>query len=768
MKGFLLFVAILFGTAAHSAVREASVLRAGTASRAGTEARQVRAPVRGVVSRAAAPVPVRSRAAAPGRSGVISARTASTLPARQSRAAVSQPRSAVTARSAALTGSLGQGYEACRDSYFTCMDQFCAARDETYRRCACSSRLDEIRATERALNQTSDQLQDFKDTNINAISKTGAEVNAMFSATVGENAQANAKDESGSAAALAGISAVLSGTRNKALSNAGQLDIAGDINSIWATANLTAGADIMTLMGERLYNAVHGQCVEFASANCPSKSSLDMAVSAYGMYIENDCQTLASALGKNVVAAEGAIRQTEREMNVARLENYDTHNSASINECLVKVRGDITGNLACGTDFSRCLDLSGRFLNVTTGEPIYSTDFFKFEKMLSLDGDVLRNQTNKFLIDELNHKKEFAKQSLDTCRDVSEEVWNEFLRQALAEIYQAQQAKVREVKDSCIDVVNQCMDEKTGQLRDFSDTKKPQQLLAARLELSEQMCREKLDTCSNLFGGGPSGMPQLIEFATSTTDQKIVKDCKTSLETYAKEICSPRPGDKYKYPFACRVYSPGDRIYASRPMCNIGGDGIEWLENALKPVMETIPGYSCPAIKRKYTSCNDNFVMMYNDKYARSTQDLEELKQFGNQCVKCPSHYICSGSVMRDSGIMDQSNVCSTDYTNSLYRKLVMYAMQSCARTEVVTTGVLPVYVLEDVSRVMDQIMIDMTAALSEECAQLGGVWDSVPGNKAQMSCGPEQWESGMSGCVRWGPFDDLGSSLGWGQCLGK
>jgi len=65
------------------------------------------------------------------------------------------------------------------------MDQFCAQQNESYRRCVCSSRLEDIKAQERLLSQTANQLQDFKDLNIEVIPKTAAEVKAMLSATAG-------------------------------------------------------------------------------------------------------------------------------------------------------------------------------------------------------------------------------------------------------------------------------------------------------------------------------------------------------------------------------------------------------------------------------------------------------------------------------------------------------------------------------------------------------------------------------------------------------
>jgi hypothetical protein len=311
------------------------------------------------------------------------------------------------------------------------MDQFCAVANDKYRRCICSSRLETIKARERILNQTSDQLQDFQNLNISAIVKTPAEVKAMLSASEGELKLNKTRDDSEASKKLAAIGDVLAGTRSNALSTAGQLDIGGDIKQIWNTTDLISGASIANLTGESLYNAVHSQCVDLIADRCPSQKTLDMVVSAYGMYIENDCTIILSNMDKQSKNANTAIRQTNREMNMARLENYDAHNSTSINECIAGVRENLTADTACGENYVHCLDLTGLYLNRVTGEPIYTENFYKLNDMVSLSGDILTNSTNAKLVAELNNKKKFAEKTLETCRDISDSVWDEFLRQGI-------------------------------------------------------------------------------------------------------------------------------------------------------------------------------------------------------------------------------------------------------------------------------------------------------------------------------------------------
>lgn len=577
-------------------------------------------------------------------------------------------------------------YNTCRDAYFTCMDQFCAAADDTYRRCICSSKLPEIQKLERALEQTSDQLTDFANLNLDIIDKTAQEVTAMMSASSGEAAQANARDTSNSAKQLAGISEVLSKSKSKSLSTSGTLDIAGNINSIWSESNLTSSANIANLTGEALYNAVHAQCSEMVIDQCGSTAIQNMVTTAYGMYIENDCSALKNALTSRQKTANSTIRQTEREMQMARLENYNTHNSTSINDCIAQVRTDITMDTACGPDYVHCLDVTGLYLNIETGEPIYTQNFYQLEKLTSLSGDVLTNQSNRLLVAELNRKREFANRGLDTCRDIADEVWDEFLRQAISEIYQGQQERVRQVKNECLEVVNKCYDEKNKSLKDFSNVKE-QLLLGQRMELSEQLCREKLDTCSNLYGGGPNGLSELLTAMYNITNQTIANQCLTTLREYTHEICAPAGNDTiHKYPYSCRVYAPGEAKYATDQNCNKRNK--EASRNEVTNDTNVMWPYN-----RKYIACNETYGIM------------------DNKCYKCPD----------GEKECDPKNNCGT-YVGSLYQKLARYALETCIRPSEADQGLTPT-VLQDINTHMDEIHKEMASELAKECERLGGIW---------------------------------------------
>ena len=639
------------------------------------------------------------------------------------------------------------------------MDQFCATQDDSYRRCVCSSRLYEIKNKQRALTQSAEQLQDFKDLNIEAIPKTAAEVQAMQTASEGEMVASFIKDKSSSIAQLAGISAVLSNAKSKSLSTAGKLDIAGDINAIWATTDLTSGLNISNLNGETLYSAVHSQCVNLVADHCSSKSLLNMVVSAYNMYIENDCSLLSTALDKQRVTASASIRETEREMNVARLENYDAHNSSSINECISMVRQDVTSDAACGDGYIHCLDTTGLYLNKSTGEPIYSSNFYQLGSTLSLSGDVLTNQTNRTLVSELNRKRIFAEHSLDTCRDLADEVWDEFMRQAITEIYQGQQTRIRNVKNECLEVVDKCYDSQNNSLKDFSNVK-DQLLLGARLELSEELCREKLAACSNLYGGGPDGMQELLATIANITTQKIAQNCLATLQEYAQQLCAvPSTDSLHSYPYACRAYTPGEQQYALTWGNNTNTKTVtinDWpvydniYANPKLPDLraEDMP-FMCTGVERIY--------------FAEGCTTGYEFNSVTKRCDPCP-----------DGGCNftgDDTEGPSSDYAGSLYQKLVLYAIQACLRPSKVTElqannnhdqaqtlwDELNTSILQDVNATMTSIRTAMADSLKAECERLGGYWIDAPWQRSVYN------ETKVK--LLWQFYNETGANRKWGYC---
>ncbi len=493
-------------------------------------------------------------------------------------------RAAARSRATAIfsdVSKLGSGYASCREAYATCMDQFCANANDTYRRCFCSSRFTEFRDTELALDQAKVLIQRFEDNNLNAVDKTAAEVDAMYSASIGEAAIKN--DTSGAQQLLDEIGDLLSG-KKKADENPNNnlnllsLDFSTDMDDIWGGSGSSIfdtdkKVSLSELEGQRLFDATNKQCLDIVGDQCESDAILNMATSSYGIMITQDCNAYEKSVNKKREAVMNTVRQAEKVLREARLEEYRAHNSQDVNECLGKVRKAMLTDVACGENYERCLDYTGVFVKQTTGEAIYSPRLFMLADTIKLDGkssDVLGSNTefDKFI----ETKKMFATTALDTCRDISDTVWTEFKRTALIEIAQAQDELIESVKMSCVNTMKECYDTQSDSLKSFDDTTaKAAGALSAIA--AKEMCKEKVTTCAALYSQGGDGckfdsnghldekaggdakkcgLAALLAFVDTVDDVRIAEGCEAAIDSHLKELCTPTTGDM-GYPWNCRL-----------------------------------------------------------------------------------------------------------------------------------------------------------------------------------------------------------------------
>lgn len=535
-------------------------------------------------------------------------RTAAHSPASTARAAsnnsvVGAARSSAARATAVFSdiSAIGGGYAECREAYATCMDQFCANANDTYRRCVCSARYDEFRNTENAIDEAVNLLAQFEDNNLNAVGLSAEEVNAMYTATEGE--MAIKRDTSAAANMLTEISDLLSGktsttSSNDSLSNTSlgllTVDFTSDLGDIWGDSgtsifDTSTGVDLSSLTGEDLYTQASKQCLEIIGDSCENNAVLTMARSAYSIMITQDCNLYEKNINAQKESLEQTVRTAEKYLREARLEEYQSHNSADVNECIANVRAAIQSDVACGANYKRCLDYTGAYINQSTGEANFTPRFFQLADMILLPGvnsssssmDVLgaNPEFNSFL----DSRRMFAETALDTCRDISDIVWEEFKRQALIEIAQAQDEKIEEVKMSCVSTMAECYDTQTGALQDFDNTTS-QYTGAISAYAARAMCEDKVIACASLYGdtegcefdgngqlvtgnasGGLTGaaansrcgLTALLAFVDTVDTVRVAEGCETAIDNYLADLCTPSSGT-LGYPWNCRNLSPDE------------------------------------------------------------------------------------------------------------------------------------------------------------------------------------------------------------------
>ena len=541
------------------------------------------------VSRSAAPI-IRANATAKTstaaravvRSATINAIAKGTnIPVAASRGrAAALPTSARATAIFTNVGALGSDYSQCREAYFSCMDQFCGLKSDTYRRCLCSNKFKTYKDRESAYTQAKQLIIQFNDNNLNAVDKSAAEVGAMYSATSGEAALKT--DASASAQMLTQITDLLSGKvkateeKKEILPITLDLDFSSTTADIWGNTTEPGGVfgnnsrtssstNIDELEGAELYNAVNQQCLDAVSACNTNQATKNMIQSAYSVLISQDCSTYEKSLDGQKSAIETTLRQANVALMDARLDEFRTHNSASVNDCISKVRQSMLNEYACGPNWIHCLDFSGLYINTTTGEPIYTPQLFKLADSINLNN--LNDSDNQTFMDNLDKMRNRATEALDTCRDEADNVWDAFKQQALIEISQAQDDKINDVKDNCVDIMTQCYDKQAGALNAFGQVQATEEQSASvsgissslGLRAASAMCTDQVLACAALYGdpdgcsidnngrvsdasGKKCGLQALLAFVSTVDTTKVEMACKQDLQTYITGLCTPQGG----------------------------------------------------------------------------------------------------------------------------------------------------------------------------------------------------------------------------------
>ena len=439
-----------------------------------------------------------------------------------SRAATTQTQ---TATSETRTGAI---YETCKSAFFTCMDQFCALKNDDYRRCSCSNRVNDMDKQRDVLNDAGEQLTVFTE-NLDVVGLTAAQAKAMKTASEGENALA--KDTSASKALLQAIMNSISG---------GDTKVSGkysDLNTINMSYDLTTifGADanqvVASYNGQELYSAVYSRCRHAVAEDC-NNASLQRAVNAYLMAIEQDCNTVQTAIDDKKAQMKSAIREGSAMLDLARVENRKKHNSDDITTCINNVESAILSEEVCGANYHKCLD-NGEFIDISTGAPIIGVvKFYELGKLLTFTPGVeaanqrlsKRSNNRTFVLNFEKRTKKFAEPALDKCVEIADEVWSEYLDKAMLAIYYAQQAKVSEIKQGCFDFVSNCYEDS-----DASITAAMSELIGSgltilqpdKIALTTQMCTDYVESCNNMFDG-----KIIEEYVNMRQDEDIITACR--------------------------------------------------------------------------------------------------------------------------------------------------------------------------------------------------------------------------------------------------
>lgn len=488
----------------------------------------------------------------------------------------------------------GMAYEQCKTAFFTCMDQFCELKNDSFRRCSCNDRVFKYQELSDTYQNVGERLTEFTE-NLDVVGLTKEQAIAMKTATEGEDALT--EDKSASKQLLQAIMNAIKGedsTVGGKYQNLNSLVISPDMSHAYGMNDY--GQIIAAYNGANLYKAVYPQCRNAVKEDC-NDASLQRAVNAYLMAIEQDCNTVESALLKQQKSLKASKYESGAMLDLARIENRQTHNSDDISTCLANVESAIQSEEVCGAAYHKCLDY-GQFIDVTTGAPLTGVqNFYELGNLLTFkSNENIQNQklsmiaSNKRFVQFFEDKtKKFAKDALDKCTEQSDFVWQQYLDRALLDIYYAQQSKVKKIQNSCFDLVAACYDNQTAAIETAMQNLTGEHnvnLQPAVLQLTQELCNNYIESCNLMFAG---------DVIKDYMAKKTVSDSEKACRTIAQNCFESFGGPGY------------ENFYSLQKGLIIPGAALDWFSlydtstgNVLSP---------CAQELQSTTGCNSEEIL---------------------------------------------------------------------------------------------------------------------------------------------------------------
>ena len=428
-------------------------------------------------------------------------------------------------------------FSKCKSVFFDCMDEFCANKDTQLKRCACSARSTEFRATQKSLDNVENKLLDFSQ-RLLKVNMDPADAAVINQETEGERAYNTTKDTTSSRKTLDEIAKKLNSNFNSTttVGNMSALSWSLDPDSAFDTVDSLGGTSTTAKSGVALRNAALPICREMAAEVC-SADDMSLVENSYNMIIEQDCNTVKKSYDAQVQAARTKVLESGALLDMTRLNNHQDNNSDNILTCKSKMLNRLTHTNVCGDNLIKCIDISGRYVNPTTGEAFLSPDLVNLSTLIirpSGNDTWANTPRNSSFVSYLNTKKKYIESATKNCQDIANDVWNAFIDDALAQIKLAQDAKLEEVRQSCTTLLSNCLDNARENLSDF-DSRALSTFSVMADKTANALCDNVKTSCTAIMEYTPDNSAittdtnwrdGVTEIAATETYNRIINTCR--------------------------------------------------------------------------------------------------------------------------------------------------------------------------------------------------------------------------------------------------
>ncbi|MBO7067052.1 MAG: hypothetical protein J6W40_05545 [Alphaproteobacteria bacterium] len=444
---------------------------------------------------------------------------------------------------------LNRSYSRCKDVFNECMDEFCANKDSQLKRCACSARIHDFDKVKKQLENVDDKMLDFNQ-RLLTVSMDEKDVAAINVATEGEKAFYDTKDVSQSKRTLDEIAKKLNTNFDKSnfSSTLGTvLSWSLDIDSAFDNIDSLGGVSTAAKSGTALYSAALPVCREMAAEVC-SDEDLSLVETSYQLLVDRDCDTVEKTYKTAVEQARNKILESSALLDISRLNVYQKNNADDILTCKKKMLTMLTDSTVCGSNLGKCLDITGQYIDPTTGEAFLSAELSNLSTLITRPNE---NQTwstamgNSVFVSFLNSKKKFLESAMENCQDIADTVWNAFIEDALSQIKIAQLRKLEEVRQSCTTLVGQCLTNAADTLEAF-DARALSTFGVAADTTANAMCQNVLSSCTtllNITDNEQEWYAGMTGIQTDITYDSIKHTCREVGRACIIQVCTSTSGN---------------------------------------------------------------------------------------------------------------------------------------------------------------------------------------------------------------------------------
>ena len=440
-----------------------------------------------------------------------------------------------------------KNYSKCKTVYWECMDEFCANKDTTLRRCACSSRIHEFDDIKQQLSDAEEKMVGFNQ-KLLTVGLDKEDALAINSATDGEKTFEQ-KDTSESEKLLQKITKTLnSSSDSKINSDLSAISLDLDMDSAWDSVDSLSGIATTAKSGLGLYNAAQPVCLEMAREVC-SDDEFSITENSYKLAIQQDCDTVAKAYSSKYNNAIEKIHESGALLDMARLNAYQQRNSDDVLTCKRKILDKLSEPAVCGEKLYRCLDITGQYINQADGTAFLSANLFNMTTLLtapsSNDTKWTRVAGNEQFVKFLDSKKEYLESATEQCQDVADTVWKDFLEDALSQIKLAQNAKLEEIRRSCTKLIAECKTSALTSIEEFDAAAVSTFKIMADTTASA-MCADVQSACTALIDSSldsATWSEAVASIGADITYDAILESCNAVGRTCITQKCSGIDGD---------------------------------------------------------------------------------------------------------------------------------------------------------------------------------------------------------------------------------